>query len=61
MNLQELRDMSKPELEAKLAELSEKKFKLSFKHKITMLENPMDLRNLRRDIARVKTIMREKQ
>ena len=61
MNLAELRDMTKPELVSKLEELKEKKFKLGFKHKTTMLDNPMEIRNIRKDIARIKTIMREKE
>lgn len=49
------------ELRAELAQLKDKKFKLSFKHRVTPLGNPMELRSLRRDIARLNTWIREKQ
>ena len=61
MSLVELKDMTTPELVSKLEELREKKFKLGFKHKTTMLDNPMEIRKIRKDIARIKTIMKEKR
>ena len=60
MNLAELRGLSELDLTLKLEELNEKKFKLGFKHRTTMLENPMEIRNIRKDIARIQTIIREK-
>ena len=61
MNLAEIRELSKSELEIKLKELYEKKFKLSFKHKTTVLKNPMELSNLKKDIARINTLIIEKE
>lgn len=49
------------ELQTELAKLREKRFRLSFKHKVTPLENPIELRTLRRDIARLETYLRQKQ
>ncbi|MDR0675676.1 MAG: 50S ribosomal protein L29 [Elusimicrobiota bacterium] len=60
MNLVEIREMSKIELIAKIEELKEKKFRLTFKHKTTVLKNTMDIRNIRKDIARINTILNEK-
>jgi large subunit ribosomal protein L29 len=60
MNLLEIREMSNIEINAKIEELKQKKFKLSFKHKTTVLKNTMELKNIRKDIARLKTIINEK-
>lgn len=60
MNLLEIREMSNIEINAKIEELKQKKFKLSFKHKTTVLKNTMELKNIRKDIARLKTIVNEK-
>ncbi|PCI37008.1 MAG: 50S ribosomal protein L29 [Elusimicrobia bacterium] len=45
-------------LRVELEKLEEKQFRLGFKHKVTPLSNPMELRQLRRDIARMKTWIR---
>ena len=50
--------LSADEIRAELEKLDEKQFKLSFKHKVTPLANPMELRQIRRDIARLKTWIR---
>jgi large subunit ribosomal protein L29 len=57
---EEKRNLSVSELEAELRGAREKQFKLRFKHKVTPLANPLELRNLRRHIARLQTWIREK-
>jgi large subunit ribosomal protein L29 len=54
----EMQALSVAELEAKLAELREERFKLRFRAATEAIENPMRFRTLRRDIARVETILR---
>ncbi|MBI3547730.1 MAG: 50S ribosomal protein L29 [Elusimicrobia bacterium] len=54
------RDQSVGELKAELRTTREKQFKLKFKHGVTPLENPTELRSLRRHIARLETWIREK-
>ncbi len=61
MKPRELRDLSGDELAAKEKEFREEEFNLRFKHATGQLEKTARLRKLRRDIARVKTIMREKE
>ena len=61
MKANELRDMSAAELTKKLAELKEELFNLRFQHAINQLENPMRLGAVKKDIARVKTIIRGKE
>ena len=61
MKASELRNMSAEQLTAKLKELKAELFNLRFQHAINQLENPMRIQTVKRDIARVKTIIREKQ
>lgn len=56
----EIKDFSKEELLAKLESLEKKLFELKFKHKVVPLKNPLELRNLRRDIARIKSLLLQK-
>ena len=58
MKANELRDMSAAELTKKLAELKEELFNLRFQHAINQLENPGRIETVKKDIARVKTVMR---
>lgn len=60
MKNEELRDMSLDDLQGKLAELSEEQFRLRFRSATESIENPMRFRAIRRDIARIKTIMKER-
>ncbi|MFH1117569.1 MAG: 50S ribosomal protein L29 [Pseudomonadota bacterium] len=60
MKAQELRDLSVDELVAKEGEFREEEFNLRFKHATGQLEKTDRLKRLRRDIARVKTIMKER-
>jgi large subunit ribosomal protein L29 len=55
----ELRKMSGEELRKKDMELREELFKLRFQHGVRRLENPARLRQLRKDIARVQTVLTE--
>lgn len=59
MKASELRTKSVAELETELDSLKEELFKLRFQHATNQLENPMQLKTVKRDIARVKTVLRE--
>ena len=61
MKAAQVREMNKADLEKKLSELKAELFNLRFQHAINQLENPMRLVEVRKDIARVKTILREKE
>ena len=68
MKAVEIRGMTPPELETKLEELDKKLtelkkdlFMLRMQHATNHLDNPIKISNVRRDIARVKTVLREKQ
>ena len=61
MKPQELKELSADELRTKEKELSDQLFKLRFQHTLGQLENPMKLRNIRREIARIKTVLDEKR
>jgi len=56
----ELRDLSSDELQAKAADLKKEIFNLRFQQAMGQIENPMRLRTLRRDIAKTKTVLKEK-
>jgi len=60
MKAREFRDLSEEELKSKEEEVKDQLFKLTFQHTLGQLENTMKLKNLKRDIARIKTILREK-
>jgi large subunit ribosomal protein L29 len=53
--------MSVQELEALLREAQEKSFKLTFQHATNPLKNPMEIRTARRQIARLLTVLRQKE
>ncbi len=57
----EIRNMSVEELDKKLTELKKDLFMLRMQHATNHLDNPIKISNVRRDIARVKTVLREKQ
>ncbi|MDH7512764.1 MAG: 50S ribosomal protein L29 [Clostridiales bacterium] len=59
MRARELRELTEDELRNKEKELTDQLFKLRFQHTLGQLENATKLRNLRRDIARIKTVLRE--
>jgi large subunit ribosomal protein L29 len=58
MKYTELRDLTAEELRQKAAELSEELFKLRLRRAASQIENPMRIRQLRRDIARIRTAER---
>ena len=59
MNAKEIRENTLPELNKKLADLKDELFHLRFQLAINQLENPMRIVAVKKDIARVKTIIRE--
>ena len=59
MKASEIRKLSPSELEAKLLELKDELFKLRFQQAINQLENPMRINAVKKDIARVKTVIRD--
>ena len=61
MKADEVRKMSVSELEAKLSELKKDLFNLRLQHATNQLENPVRIAQVKRDIARVKTIIREQE
>ena len=61
MRATELRNMTAEELNGKLKELKEQLFNLRFQHAINQLDNPMRLKAVKKEIAIVKTIMRENE
>ena len=60
MKAKDLRSLSVEELSKKEAEFKDDLFKLRFKHGIRRLENPSKLNQLRKDIARIQTILAER-
>ena len=60
MNAKELRELTVAELNAKLGELKEELFNLRFQLEVKQLENPHKIKEVKHDIARVMTVLREK-
>ncbi|WP_026486963.1 50S ribosomal protein L29 [Caldanaerobius polysaccharolyticus] len=61
MKARELRELTDEELERKMAELKEELFNLRFQMVTGQLDNPMRIKLIRKDIARIKTILRERE
>ena len=59
MNAKEIRELTLAELNEKLADLKDQLFKLRFQLAINQLENPMRIVAVKKDIARIKTVIRE--
>ena len=59
--LNKIREMNNVELNKKLADLKEELFHLRFQHAINQLDNPMRLKAVRKEIAVIKTIIRERE
>lgn len=59
--IRKIRELSEAELEKKLQDLKEELFNLRFQHAINQLENPMRLKAVKKEIAIVKTIIRENE
>ena len=60
MKAAEVRDMTTLELDNKLSDLKKELFALRFQHAINQLDNPTRLKAVKKDLARVKTILRER-
>lgn len=61
MKASEIRKMSSEEMEKKLSELKDELFNLHFQQAINQLDNPMRIRAVKKDIARIKTVQRDVQ
>ncbi len=61
MKASDVRDMTTEELDRRLTQLKEELFNLRFQLATGQLDNPMRVRDVRRDIARVKTVIRERE
>ena len=61
MKANEIRNLSVEELDKKLADLKKDLFMLRMQHDTNHLDNPIKISNVRRNIARVKTVLRQKQ
>ena len=61
MKISKIREMSSPELEKELGELKSELFKLRFSLATNGLDNPMKIKEVRKDIARVKTELRKRE
>jgi len=61
MKASEIREKAQTELQKELGELKSELFKLRFQIATNQLENPMKLKDVKKSIARVKTIMRERE
>lgn len=60
MKARELKDLTEEELRSKEEELKDQLFKLRFQHSLGQLENAMKLNNIKKDIARIKTVLNAK-
>ena len=61
MELKKMREMTEVELNTELAKMKKELFNLRFQHVTGQLENPVKMREHKREIARMKTIIREKE
>jgi large subunit ribosomal protein L29 len=61
MRAEEIREMSTDDIKTRVRELEQEQFNLKFKSATTPLEDPLRLRVIRRDLARLKTVLREQQ
>ena len=61
MKINKIREMSSPELENELSELKTELFKLRFSLATNGLDNPMKIREVKKDIAKINTILKERE
>ena len=61
MKIDKIKEMSSPELEKELSELKTELFKLRFSLATNGLENPMKIKEVKKDIARINTILTERK
>ncbi len=59
--VKEIRDLSEVELQNRITELKQEMFNLRFQHAVNQLDNPMRLKAVKKEIAVIKTIQRERQ
>ncbi|MDZ4803477.1 MAG: 50S ribosomal protein L29 [Candidatus Eisenbacteria bacterium] len=59
LNVERVRSMDEDDIAARIKGLEEALFNLRFRNAMKQLENPLEIRNLRRDLARLKTILSE--
>ena len=57
----EIRELSVADIESRIRDLEEERFRLKFRNATEPLEDPLRLRVIRKDIARLKTVLRERQ
>jgi large subunit ribosomal protein L29 len=60
MRASEIRDMTDADIRGRIAELEEERFRLKFRGATETLEDPLRLRTVRKDIARLHTVLRER-
>lgn len=61
MRADEIRELSTEDIRARVAELQEERFRLRFRSATEPLDDPLRLRTIRRDIARLKTVLTERE
>ncbi|MEX2178379.1 MAG: 50S ribosomal protein L29 [Gemmatimonadaceae bacterium] len=61
MRAEEVRELTNDDIKARVAELEEERFRLRFRSATEPLENPLRLRTIRKDIARLKTVLTERE
>ena len=61
MKINKIKEMSSPELEKEIGELQQELFKLRFKSATNGLDNPMRIKEVKKDIARIKTVLRQRE
>ncbi len=61
MRAEEIREMNPADIEARILELEEERFRLRFRGATEPLEDPLQLRAIRKNIARLQTVLRERK
>jgi large subunit ribosomal protein L29 len=61
MRAEEIREMGEADIRARIVELEEERFRLGFRSATEPLSEPLRLRAIRRDVARLNTVLRERQ
>ncbi len=61
MKINKIREMSSPDLEKELSELKTELFKLRFSLATNGLDNPMKIKEVKRDIAKINTVIKERE
>ncbi len=61
MRAEEIRELTDDEIDTRIAELAEERFRLRIRGATQTLEDPLRVRSLRKDVARLKTILRQRQ